>query len=83
MHFNFLDKEYYLDEQRWVERMTPKQGPPWRIEEVIAIQHRMKESEERILEYLRQTATPDPIDTLRKHLDEMIAKETAHEPTPS
>ena len=77
MYINLFGSNCYFDEKSWVERMTMTtlDGPPWRIEDIIAIQHQMKESEDRIFEYMRQTATPDPIEQLRKHLDEMIAKE--------
>lgn len=51
-----------------------KSNPQRRTEEVIAVQHQMKELEDRLMEYLRQTATPDPVEALRRCLNEMLDK---------
>lgn len=71
---------YYIDEESFAERMTRAQAEtdrehPWQIEDIVEIQHRMKSLEDRLFEHLKATATPDPIDTLRRHLDEMVANQ--------
>lgn len=68
--------DYYLDEEAWTRQVVEGalNGPPWRVEEVIAIQQQMRGLDNLLLEYMQRTATPNPLDTLRKHLDEMIAR---------
>jgi hypothetical protein len=71
MHVNLFGQDYYFDEKLFEKQMTEAANRPWRTEEIVAIQHRMKSTEDRLLDHLRQTATPDPIQTLRQHLDAM------------
>lgn len=77
MYVRVFGADYYLNEKTFVERMTQAASDhPWRTEEIIAIQRQMKDVEDRIFEHVRQTAMPDPLETLRRHIDEMIAADS-------
>lgn len=72
MYVEALGTTYYLDEESFAKRMTQAaKEHPWRMEEVVAIQHQMKSVEDRIFEHVRRSATPDPMETLRRHIDKM------------
>ena len=66
-------RDYYLNEKSFAEQMA-QPAPNWRMEEIVAIQHQMREAEDRLLDYLKQTATSDPLETLRKHIDDMVGQ---------
>lgn len=74
MYVNLCGCNYYIDEKSLAERLTPEvmEGPPWRTEEIIEIQKRMTTLDDMLRDHMLATATPDPIDRLRKHLDEML-----------
>ena len=76
MYVRAFGADYYLNEKAFAERITQATTEhPWRMEEIIAIQHQMKEAEDRIFEYMRQTATPDPLEVLRAHIAQMVEDE--------
>jgi hypothetical protein len=77
MNTQAFGASYFLDEKSFAERMTQAHKEtetkyPWRMEEILAIQRQMRSSEDRLFEYVRQIATPDPLETLRHHIEEMI-----------
>lgn len=72
MYVRAFGADYYLDEKSFAERMTQAaENHPWRMKEIVAIQHQMKEAEDRIFDYI--AATTDPLETLRRHIDDMVA----------
>ena len=82
MHFEAFGRTYYLNEKSFVERMTQARSAtetdhPWRIEEIVTIQNRMRSFDEFIAIHLKHSATPDPLQTLRQHIDGMLTGESS------
>ena len=87
MFVEFGGRYFYLDEESFAERITKAEAAtdkehPWRIEEIVAIQQRMKSLDDLLLEHMRATATPDPIERLREHIAQMCSGETSQETPP-
>ena len=74
MWVHMFGVDYYLDERAFKECVN-KPAPPWRLEEVVEIQRQMTTLDNLVFQHLQQSAAPDPLDTLRKYLDGVIAGE--------
>lgn len=74
MYIHFSGMDYFLDEKKFREMIAAAgPPPPLNMEEVIAIQQRMREMEVDFMEHLEMTAMPVPHRELQRYLDGLIA----------
>jgi len=71
MNIDCCGVNYYLDEEKFKEAMS-KPAPPLKMDEVIAIQHQMRELELDLMARIKQTAAPDPYTELQRYIDELL-----------